>query len=298
MEARKVLILGAGGMLGHTLFTQLARSGGLDVYAAVRSPDGLQDRFAPQQLARVRGNVEADNIESIMRLVAEIKPVVVVNCIGIIKQLPAAADYLTAIGINALFPHRLALVCAAAGARLIHISTDCVFDGARGGYTEDDPANAADLYGRTKYLGEVCYPHCVTLRTSIIGHELKGRVGLIDWFLAQSGTVRGFTNAVYSGLPTVELARVISDYVIPDAGLSGLYHVSSAPVSKYKLLKLVAARYVKQVEIEPFDEFRVNRALNSDRFRGVTGYTAPDWPDLIDKMHRDYITAPHYQGGK
>lgn len=285
-------------MLGHTLFNQLTKRDNFTVYATARNYDGLSEWFAPGLLDKVRGNVDADNFDIIIRTIAGIKPDIVINCIGIIKQLPAAKDHLTSIYINALFPHRLALACEAAGARLIHISTDCVFDGAKGGYTENDPANAADIYGRTKLLGEVGYPHCVTLRTSIIGHELKGEYGLIEWFLAREGKVQGFTKAVYSGFPTVEMARIISEYVIPNSGLSGLYHVSSESISKYDLLKLVAVKYGKEIEIEPDDEFCVDRTLDSAMFRNVTGYISPPWTELVDKMYRDYITAPYYKGGK
>ena len=296
MEIKKVLVLGATGMLGHTLFYHLSKCGDFDVYATARSLSGLSKWFSPELLEKVWGNVEAGNFESIIRAVAEIKPDVVINCIGIIKQLPAANDHLTAININALLPHRLALICRAAGARLIHVSTDCVFDGAKGRYTEKDISNAGDLYGRTKFLGEVSCPPCVTLRTSIIGHELKGKHGLIEWFMAQRGKVRGFTSAVYSGFPTIELARIFSTYVIPNVELNGLYHVSADPVSKYDLLKLVADRYNKQIEIEPDGDFHSNRALDSDLFRRVTDYTPPAWPELIDTMYRDYASAPYYKG--
>lgn len=278
-----VLILGATGMLGHTLLEQLSKRDGLDVFATVRahgSLEGISERLREKIIA----NVDADNLDSILKALAEIKPDVVINCIGIIKQLAAAKDPLASITINALFPHRLALACKAAGCRLIHISTDCVFSGAKGNYTEDDFSDATDLYGRTKFLGEVDYPHCVTLRTSIIGHELKGCYSLIDWFLAQEGRVNGYTGAIYSGFPTVEMARIIADYVLPDSSLSGLYHVSSEPISKYELLCLVAEIYGKQVEIKPFDDFSCDRSLDSQRFRAVTGYNPLSWRELVETM--------------
>ncbi len=172
---------------------------------------------------------------------------------------------------------------------MIHISTDCVFDGKKGNYSDNDHANADDLYGRTKYLGEVTYPHCVTLRTSIIGHELKGRYGLIDWFLSQEGHTRGYTRALYSGFPTIELARIISDYVLPNESLSGTYHVSSDTISKYELLKKVAQKYGKKIDIEPFSDFVLDRSLDSSLFMEKTGYIPPSWSDLIDEMHNDYL---------
>jgi dTDP-4-dehydrorhamnose reductase len=163
-----------------------------------------------------------------------------------------------------------------------------VFSGKQGNYTEDDPPDATDLYGQTKFLGEVKGPNCVTLRTSIIGHELSGRYGLIDWFLAQKDKVRGYTQAIYTGFPTIEMARIISDYVIPNGELSGLYHVSSAPISKHDLLSLVAKRYNKKITIEPYDDFICDRSLDSGRFRNATGYAPPPWEKLVEAMHVDF----------
>lgn len=284
----KILILGATGMLGHTLLTSLAERRNYDVHATVRSPGKHSARFNPKLIAKIHGSVDADDFDSIQRVLTEVKPDIVINCIGIIKQLPIAKDPIVSISLNALFPHRLAEACKSVGARMIHFSTDCVFSGSKGNYTENDPSDADDLYGRTKFLGEVVYPHCVTLRTSIIGHELKRGSSLIDWFLAQEGTIRGFTKAIYTGFPTVELANIIAQYVIPNKELSGLYQVSSAPISKYDLLRLVAERYGKRIEIEPYDGFHCDRSLDSTRFRKTTGYVPPSWPDMIEEMWRDH----------
>ena len=150
--------------------------------------------------------------------------------------------------------------------------------------------DAEDIYGRTKYLGEVTYPHCITLRTSFIGHELKGRYGLVEWLLAQNGKIRGFSKAIYSGLPTIEIARIINDYVLPNPNLSGVYHVSSEPISKFDLLKLIAAKYFKDIEIEPYECFVQDRSIDSAIFRSKTGYIPPSWPDLVDLMHKDYVS--------
>lgn len=282
---QKVLILGATGMLGHTLITQLSKKDDLNVFATVRAHGCLEGISEPLR-EKIIANVDADKPDSILKALAEVKPDVVINCIGIIKQLEAAKDPLASITINALFPHRLALACNAAGCRLIHISTDCVFSGTKGNYTEEDFSDAIDLYGRTKFLGEVDYPHCVTLRTSIIGHELKGCYSLIDWFLAQEGRVNGYTGAIYTGFPTVEMARIIAEYVIPNHSLNGLYHVSSEPISKFELLRLVAEIYGKRIEIAPFDDFRCDRSLNSYRFKTITGYTPPTWRGMLNAMRQ------------
>ncbi len=288
MSASRILILGATGMLGHKLFAALSQNRSYEVLGAVRTLEKTSEWFSPALVKNLRAGVDADNFDSVIRTIAETKPEVVINCIGIIKQTPLAKDPLTSININALFPHKLAFVCGAAGARLIHISTDCVFSGTKGGYTERDPADAEDLYGKTKNLGEVTYPHCVTLRTSIIGHELKGKLGLIEWFMSQRGVVKGYTDVIFSGFPTIEAARIIDEFVIPCHGLHGLYHVSSQPISKYDLLKMVAEHYQREVKIEPYGGIHCNRSLDSSAFKAATGYKPPEWLELVEKMHDDF----------
>jgi dTDP-4-dehydrorhamnose reductase len=203
-----------------------------------------------------------------------------------------ARDPLFSIQLNSLLPHRISLICRAAKIRMIHVSTDCVFSGKRGNYKVDDQSDAEDLYGRTKFLGEVHYPHCVTLRTSIIGLELKNRLGLIEWFLAQEGTIKGFTKAIYSGFTTDELSRIINDYVIPDNELHGLYQVSSEPISKYDLLMLAKESFKQDINILPEEDFFSDRSLNSTNFRTITGYQPPSWQAMIEEMASSY---PFYE---
>ena len=280
----KVLVLGASGMLGNAVLRVFAQSDNYSVVGSARSAAVL--RLLPPELSEhVICGVDVENTDSLAKLFTLARPNVVINCIGLIKQLADADDPLAAIPINSLLPHRLARLCDVAGARLIHISTDCVFAGTRGMYGERDLPDAQDLYGRSKYLGEVDYPHTVTLRTSIIGHELSSAHGLVSWFLAQSGPVKGFTRAIFSGLPTMELARVMRDFVIPNAELQGLHHVSADPINKFELLKLVAQAYGKSITITPDDKLEIDRSLDSSRFRAMTGYQPPVWPELVRRMH-------------
>lgn len=294
-KKQRILVLGGTGMLGHLLLRYLSVCPKYDVFATARSMDGLEKKFPKNQLEKFRsGSVDANYFDSVIRALASVQPDIVINCIGIIKQIPGADDPLTAVTVNAQLPHRISLISRAACARLIHVSTDCVFNGKKSMYTENDQSNAEDLYGRTKYLGEVSYPHCVTLRTSIIGHELKGRYGLIEWFLSQAQKVRGFRKAIYSGFPTIELARIIRDYVLPDSALRGVYHVSSEPISKYDLLRLVAERYGKEIEIEPYDDFMQDRSLDSAIFREMTGYHPPAWDKLVEMMYLDFLANRNF----
>jgi dTDP-4-dehydrorhamnose reductase len=281
---KTILVLGASGMLGNAVLRLFSQTSGVRVLGTIRSSRAARLLPAELQSCLVAG-IDVEQFDSLARAMAQTRPDVVVNCIGVVKQLAEADDPLTALPINSLLPHRLARLCEIGGARLIHVSTDCVFSGAKGNYVEADFPDADDLYGRSKYLGEVDYPHAITLRTSIIGHELDGARSLLCWFLAQGNTVRGFTKAVFSGLPTVELARVIRDFVLPKPELHGLYHVSAEPISKYELLQLVAQVYGKRLTIEPSDQLVIDRSLDSLRFRTATGYTPPAWPELVRTMH-------------
>jgi len=280
----RILILGITGMLGSTAFRLLSRRGDVAVFGTARH--GAVHRWFPDVgPGRILSGVDAKCPEQLAAVINKVEPDIVVNAIGIIKQVEAALDPLTAIPINTELPHRLASLCARAGARLIHISTDCVFSGKVGGYREDDPPDACDLYGLSKFLGEIDQPHALTLRTSIIGPELSTRHGLLEWFLAQRGRVPGYAGAVFSGLTSAELTRVIADYIAPRPELSGLYHVAAAPITKHDLLDLISAQYQHAVTIEPIAEPMINRSLNSDRFCKATGYVVPDWPSMIRQMH-------------
>lgn len=282
----RILVLGASGMLGNAVMKLFAKEGLHETWGTLRSESGM--RFFPDDIqSHLISAVDVLNQDELLNVFSSIQPDVVINCVGVIKQLKNANDPLHVLPLNALFPHHLAKLCMVAGARLIHISTDCVFSGNKGGYTESDESDAKDLYGKSKYLGELHdYSNAITLRTSIIGHELNSNHALVDWFLSQEERVNGFRKAIFSGLPTVELAKVIHDWVLPKPELHGLFHVSAQPISKYDLLKLVTDVYGKSILIQPDDEFVIDRSLDSSQFQQASGYRPPDWQALIEKMHR------------
>jgi dTDP-4-dehydrorhamnose reductase len=284
MRDLRVLILGATGQIGNAMFRVFARDAAHDVYGTVRDVTDRQ-YFDPALAPKLITGVNVENRDTLVRLFAETQPDVVINCVGLVKQLAKANDPLQAIPYNSLLPHWLAAMCDAVNARLVHISTDCVFSGEKGNYLESDTPDATDLYGRSKILGEVDYPHAVTLRTSTIGHEPCGNHGLLGWFLSQSGSTKGYSKAVFSGLPTNEFARVVKDLVLPKPELTGLYHVAAAPIDKYQLLMKIADVYKKDIEITPDDQLKIDRSLNADLFRRETGYIAPSWDRLIEQMH-------------
>jgi dTDP-4-dehydrorhamnose reductase len=279
-----VLVLGATGMLGHIVVDHLG-SAGFDVHASIRTRS-LADRLNP---AAQLHDFDATR-DSIAELIEAVQPQTVVNCIGLVKQLEDASKPLPAISLNALFPHEAAAACEPSGARFIHISTDCVFSGSLPigeSYTEEDTADARDLYGLTKYLGEVSAPRSLTLRTSIIGWELERSTGLLEWFAAQTGgRVNGFTRAIFSGLTTRALARVIGWLITEHPEVSGLYHVSSEPINKYELLGTLRGILALDVEIVPIDEPVINRALDSERLHSLTGLVVPSWEEMLAEYAR------------
>ena len=255
-----------------------------EVFGTIRN-ENLRQFFPKAINASLIANVDVENPDILTNVLCQTRPDVVVNCAGLTKHKLKADDPLVSLPINTLMPHRLAGLCKLSGSRLIQVSTDCVFAGTTGNYTEDDFTDAHDVYGKSKALGEVVYPHTITLRTSIIGHELQGNQSLLNWFLSQENSCNGFRRAIFSGLPTVVFSQVIRDVVIPHTELSGLYHVAAKPINKYDLLKLIAEVYGKSIDIVPDDNFVIDRSLNADRFRLATGYTAPEWLDLIKLMH-------------
>ena len=280
----KILVVGASGMIGSAVLKTLSEKSEYQVFGSIQN-DGWGKYFSPPIRERIISGVDVTRMDDLVTLFDRVLPDVIINCAGLTKHKQGAEDPIVSIPINTLMPHRLAHLCKLVGSRMIHVSTDCVFSGNKGNYKEDDFCDALDLYGKSKILGEVDYPHAITLRTSTIGLELQSSYGLLNWFLSQRGSCKGYSRAIFSGLPTVVFARIIRDVVIPHDELSGLYHVAASPINKFELLGLIAKTYQKDIEIIRDDSFRIDRSLNSDRFRLATGYEPPAWPELIKLMH-------------
>jgi dTDP-4-dehydrorhamnose reductase len=282
----KILILGVTGMVGNTIFKYFGSKNDFHVTGTLRNTDSLS-LFQDKDRSRLLANIDILDQDSLISTFDQVRPELVINCSGLVKQHDEANDPLVALPINSLLPHRLDRLCSLFGTRLIHFSTDCVFSGKKGMYCESDLSDATDLYGKSKFIGEIFdSPTTITMRKSVIGHELNSNNGLIEWFLSQSGTVTGYKKAIFSGMPTVELARIVEQYVIPRPELHGLYHVSVEPIDKMSLLKLVAKEYGKNIEIIPEEKISIDRSLDSSRFRKITGYSPPSWTDLINLMHK------------
>lgn len=282
-----VLILGASGMLGHQMWRGFRKR--FDTHVTLR---GSLAPFAPLHLfepERTIPNVSAEDFDSVMAAFTKVRPEAVINCIGVIKQQPLAKDPIAALTVNSVFPHRLARLCQASGCRLIHVSTDCVFSGRKGNYEETDLPDAEDLYGQSKRWGEVSGPGCLTLRTSIIGHELGTRHGLLEWFLARQGqSVRGFRRAIFSGLTTLALTELIARVLTEHRGLEGVWQVAAAPINKFDLLTLIRSVYRLGVTIEPESATVCDRSLCDRKFREATGWSAAPWRTMLEAMRLDH----------
>jgi dTDP-4-dehydrorhamnose reductase len=283
----KVLIAGGAGMLGHKLWQSARAHGGVETWATVRAVSPALQALGVVD-DRTLAGVDVDRFETVEAALQRARPDVVVNCVGVVKQRQDAKDPVVSIGLNALYPHRLARAARAGGARVIHISTDCVFDGRTGGYCETDATNATDLYGRTKAMGELTGPGTLTLRTSIIGRELSGSSGLVEWFLSRrGGTVDGYRGAVFSGFTTAALADILLRIIAEQPALEGLYHVSAPAIDKLALLGRLNAAFGAGVTITPRDEPRIDRSLDGSRFRAATGIVPPDWDAMMAGLAAD-----------
>ena len=281
----RILILGGDGMLGHQLFKHLKNS--YDVRVTLRQNLAVYKKFMLFSTENTYPGIDVRSSGKLAEVLTDFHPDAVVNAIGIVKQMPEANESIPSLEINALFPHRLALLCKDISARMIHLSTDCVFSGKKGNYKESDTSDADDLYGRTKFLGEVTEKHCLTLRTSMIGQELSRKKNLLEWFLAQNENVYGYKKFVFSGFTTLELSRVIENMILNYPDASGIYHVSSDPISKFDLLSIIKEGLKFSIEIIPDESVACDRSLDSSRFRQEFNYNPPTWEEMVEELCKD-----------
>jgi len=289
VSVAKVIVLGGTGMLGHKMFQTLRER--IDgVFCTLREDASKSplDRVELLHGNDVLQGVDVTDFPALEAVLSAFRPEFVVNCVGVIKQRAEAVSAIPSITINSLLPHRLAQMAAGWGGRVIHFSTDCVFSGKRGGYTETDASDADDLYGKSKFLGEVATDNALTLRTSIIGRELTEHRSLLDWFLAHDHkTIRGYRRVIYSGVTTNYIAELVASIIQKHSGLNGLYQVTSDPISKYDLLRLLREAYHLDIQIEPNDSELSDRSMKCDKLREAIAYKCPSWPDLTNQLAED-----------
>ena len=275
-------------MIGHKLWQALAAGNNDDIVGTLH---GQRDAFARYALfdERIIEQFEAADFEGVTSVLNRIRPSVIVNCIGITKRKSEASDVAKMFMINARFPHHLARWAAGNGARVIQFSTDCVFDGADGNYSERSVVTAPDLYGQTKYFGELDYDHCLTIRTSMIGREITGHTELLEWFLAQRGKcITGYRNARYSGLTTLAMARLLPRIVREHPQLCGKYQIAGPIITKYDLLCQLREAFGLEVKVVPDETFHCDRTLQSDRFVQATGIRIPSWEKMLSELAGDH----------
>jgi dTDP-4-dehydrorhamnose reductase len=284
----RVLVLGGTGMLGFQLLKSGLKSD-IQFFAVVRNKKLLCEKMSSFPLDNIFEIDDINNFKVLSEILDLINPEFVINAIGIIKQSNFGKNYIANIEINSLLPHKLANLCESRQIRLIHISTDCVFDGLKGGYSLKDKPNAIDLYGQSKYLGEVGYGNHITLRTSIIGHEISGNnYGLLEWFLNSQEKVKGYDKAIFSGVTTLELSKILINVVLKKNSPSGLFQAASEPINKFKLLVLIKKVYEKDIEILPSDEIIINRSLDGSRFNQIFKYEVSPWDLMIEELKAEW----------
>ena len=278
-----ILILGSNGMLGNALMRFFSDQSNLQVTGVMRSSNVFKfnERRGLNKLIVVPDLLSYETLKTLIGA----KPDVVINCIGAIKYAGSNSSDEGYLDTNGLLPHKLELICTINGVRLIQFSTDCVFSGSKGLYTEDDQPDATDIYGLSKRVGEIISSkNVVTIRTSIIGHEVLSKKSLLEWFLSQTENVFGYKNAIFSGFPACEIAQILYRFILFNESIYGLYHISSEPISKYELLLLISKRYSKNILIIPSENLIINRSLNSDKFRRITGFYPKSWNEMIKEM--------------
>jgi dTDP-4-dehydrorhamnose reductase len=294
----KALVLGGEGMLGHKMFQTLSGyypDTTCTLFGSLSEPPCASlDLF---RAGNVVERVDAMDLPALEARLRALRPDFLVNCIGVIKQRREASSAIPSITLNALLPHALARMARQWGGRVVHFSTDCVFSGRRGRYTEEDPSDAEDLYGKTKFLGEVAEENALTLRTSIIGRELTQFKSLLEWFLAQEGkVVRGFTGVIYSGVTTNYLADLVARLLSEHPDLSGLYQVTAPPISKYELLCRLKSAYGTRVEIIADEKESSDRSMLGEKFLSATGYGQPAWDSLVGQLVSDPTPYSKWRG--
>lgn len=273
-------------MLGHKLVQVLQNR--FDLWTTLRSEYVLYSNLSLFDSKKTFESVDAADFWEVEVILKKLEPDVVVNAAGIIKQIPSSKDVIKTLTVNSIFPHRLAQAAKQFGFRLITISTDCVFDGKKGNYTEADIPDALDLYGKSKNFGEVSDENCLTLRTSIIGREIESSHGLVEWFINnRNGRVKGFKKAIFSGFPTIILADIIGDLIENFPDLQGLFHLSSEPISKFELLNLINDEFKLGINVTAVEDLQIDRSLNSEKFRRETNFRPRSWKEMIKIMATD-----------
>jgi len=280
----KILVIGSSGMLGSQCIEFFSNKSNIELSCTCRKKNNFIKNLEDIYNIKVYENVDVLDFLSVEQVIIKEKPDLVINCAGAIKQKDIGVNAVDAININGLFPHQLASLASKFKFKLILVSTDCVFNGHRGGYMENDPSDCHDIYGKSKYIGEIKdNTNVLTIRTSIIGIEYDSHLSLLSWFLSQNNQIKGFKKAIYSGVPTTYLAN----FIYENFNLSGLYHLSSQPISKYDLLIIFKEYYNHNITIIKDSDFVMDRSLKSEKLKKDINFIQPSWDDLVNFLPKD-----------
>ena len=282
----RVLVLGATGMLGHTVYRFLnSTNNKIKCYGTIRNKK--DKKFFNHHLSQnLRIFDDFNNLNKLEKFIRKINPEIILNCIGLIKQRDNSENQLEAVFVNSLLPHQISKVCNDIGIRFIHFSTDCVFSGSKGNYKESDLPDARDIYGLSKFMGEINNKNNLTIRTSIIGHELKNSLGLLEWFLGEKREIIGYSKAIFSGLTTLEVSRFLLDHIFKNNKIYGVYHLASEPITKLKLLKIINNVYKSKKNIISSSSLKIDRSLDGSKLIELTKYKVPNWEEMIKDLYR------------
>lgn len=290
----KVIVLGANGMIGHRLTYDMA-SFGHDVWAGSRKQNRNLEKLKSLSTFNIFYEEKMTDMSALSNHLREIKPDVIINALGIVKQNPLSLNADVVYQVNSIFPQQLGLLCQDFGIRLIQLSTDCIFDGKKGNYTEADIPDPEDHYGKSKYLGEVRdLDNVLTIRSSTVGHELNSKKGLLEWFLNSTGNVKGFQGALYSGFTTKEFSKILHRVVLPNKNLKGLYHIASPTISKFDLLQLFKKSFKKEIQIDTDHTTIIKRNLDDSKFRKMTGFVPQSWEQMVIELAQDDLKKRLY----
>ena len=290
----KVIVFGISGKIGHKIYEVLSKDNKLTILGTTRNINHL-----PQSIVKLNNHIEeisdVRNLDLVNNIITKFKPNTIINAIGVVKQRSESNNLNYSFEVNSLWPHHLVGIAKKINAYVIQISSDCVFSGSKGFYKEIDTPDPKDIYGQTKWMGELHEKRTLTIRTSTIGHEIDTKNGLIEWFLSQKHNVNGFSNAIFSGISTLELAHSLQKTILPNIkNLKGIFHLAANPINKYDLLIKVANRYNKKIDIIKSTQPKINRSLDSSKFTKQSGYRHPDWNTMIKNMYQDYQENNYY----
>ncbi|MDD5492760.1 MAG: SDR family oxidoreductase [bacterium] len=285
----RIIVLAGGGMLGHKMWQGLSAYF-KDTYVTLRKTRSHYDQTGLFQSNQVIDNLDLADFKKLNHILDEVNPDVIVNCAGVTIRSKEGEKVIASVNINSLLPHHLLAWCKKKGARVIHFSTVCVFNGVKGGYTEENLPDAQDLYGRTKTLGELYDEQALTLRSSFIGREIEGKAELLEWFLAQRGRqIKGYRQAIFTGVTTKVMVDLTRDLIRKFPKLSGLFHIASEKLSKYELLLLMKEAFKVNIDIAPEDNYVCKRDLIDTKFKTTTGLICPNWQEMMADIAKDPI---------